>query len=316
MASISQNFYDQLSFAQKALAQIKPDKISTYVRIWFMAVTAMIIPILAGFEFTLAFSIMDMLFGAELPSDPVPFNVWMLSGSAIIAVIAMHVFIERHPNHIAIKMIDKAAPFALLLFFIGMIALYATMDFQTVQAGSGAVLGDDVIFGEVDPVLTPQESPSYNWLNILIGLGLGGLILVNVSVMHRLISHVRDRLPPLLEKHSQLRAITLSAKKIISGTKVMIETARDIERRGSISAEDHALETSADIEAAVAPTMRKLSVLSRIYKSIRPGGGHTLDTVEDVLPHGTPPAPEIDAFIGDMEERLTKLPSRLVKLYR
>lgn len=316
MTSISQNFYDQLSYAQKALAQIKSEKINIQIRLWFMLITAMIIPVLGGFEFSLAFSVMDLLFGAELPSDPVPFNVWMLSGSAMIAVIAMHVFIEKQPNHIAIKLIDKASPYALVMFFVGMIALYAQMDFQTVQTGSDIILDDNVLFGEADPTLATHDNEASPSLNILIGLGLGGLILVNVSVMHRLISHVRDRLPPLLEKRSQLKAIIISANKILDGTKVMVETARDIERRKSTSAEDHALETSADIEAAVAPTMRKLSVLSRIYKSIRPGGGHTLDKVDNVLPHGTPPASEIDAFIVGMEERLSKLPSRLVKLYR
>ena len=197
-----------------------------------------------------------------------------------------------------------------------MIALYAQMDFQTVQAGSDIILDDDVLFGEADPTVAMHDNGAASLLNILIGLGLGGLILVNVSVMHRLISHVRDQLPPLLEKRSRLKAITVSSQKIVDGTKVMVETARDIDRRKSTSAEDIALETSAEIEAAVAPTMRKLSVLSRIYKSIRPGGGHTLDTVDDVLPHGTPPAPEIDAFINGLEERLSKLPSRLVKLYR
>ena len=108
MASVSQNFYDQQSYAQKVRAQIKPEKIKIQVSLWFMLITATIIPVLGGFEFSLAFSVMDLLFGAELPSDPVPFNVWMLSGSAMIAVIAMHVFIEKQLNHIAIKLIDKA----------------------------------------------------------------------------------------------------------------------------------------------------------------------------------------------------------------
>lgn len=250
-----------------------------------------------------------------MPSDPTPFQVYILAGSAMVAVVALHVFIEKSPNHVAIRLIDKAAPFALLVFFVGLIALYASFDFHGLDGGTDIPLSDAELFGD-EVLLEASNDASAPWLNTLIGLGLGALIIVNVSAIHRLISIVREKLPKLLEERARLNGVIEHAKRILHRGKAHIDAKREIERRRTITPEDLALETTADIEAATAPTIRKLAELQQRTSANRPKLGQPGLSKKSALPDDAPEPKEIAAFIETVEAQLESLPSKLVKLFR
>jgi len=261
MANVTHTFSDDITYAQKASAKAQQQRMLNTVAIAFMGFALALIPGLAGVEYTLTFSVMDMLFGAEVPNDPVPFQVYVLSGSAMVAVVALHVFIEKHPKHLAVRLIEKAAPFGLLLFFAGMIALFASTDFHGLDAGSDIPFSDAELFGD-DPAIGASPGGASPWLDMLIGIGLGSLIIVNVAVIHRLIGLVRDKLPKLLDERARLTGIVRMAKRVLHRGKAGVDAKREIERRRAVTAADLALETTADIEAAIDPTMRKLSKMA------------------------------------------------------
>ena len=312
MSNLVQTFSDHVSYAQKAQTKAHQHSVGNTINLAFLGLVSLLIPTLAGVEFTLAFSVMDLMFGAELPSDPVPFQVYILSASAMVAVVALHVFIEKNPKNLAIRAIDMAAPFCLLFFFVGLLALYGSVDFHGLDGGASEPLSDAELFGEI----VPTDETGSGWLDGLIGLGLGALVIVNVSVIHRLIAIIRDKLPPLMEKRSQLRGIIRSAKSILEHAKPCIDTQREVDRRKAVSAEDLALETSADIEAAVAPTMRKLAHLSRQNLPNRPATGGQAPIGSAALPFDPPAPDDVSAFMDAMEARLQSLPSKLVKLFQ
>jgi|GEM_PF-4931616 len=308
-------FSDHIAYAQAASTKARQKRVINTVGLTFLGIVAALIPALAGVEFTLTFSVMDLIFGAEVPSDPVPFQVYVLSASAMIAVVALHVFIEKNPNHPAIKLIDKAAPYGLLLFFIGLIALYASSDFYSLDAGADIALSDAELFGDDVSLATDTNAPA-PWLDTLIGLGLGALVIVNVAVIHRLVGLVREQLPKLLEERARLNGIDENAKLVLHRSKTGIDAKREIERRKATTPEDLALETTADIEAATAPTMRKLVKLLQHTSANRPKRGLFGFSKQSTLPADAPEPKEIAAFIETMEARIDSLPSKLVKLFR
>ena len=315
MPNTSHTFSDHIAYAQEASAKARQKRVINTVALAFLGLVIAVIPALAGVEFTLAFSVMDMIFGAEVPSDPVPFQVYILAGSAMVAVVALHVFIEKNPDHLAIRLIDKAAPYGLLLFFVGLIALYASSNFHGVDTGSAIRLSDAELFGDELPIETGNGAPA-PWLNTLIGLGLGALIIVNVAVIHRLIAAVREKLPALLEERARLNSILNHAKCVLHRGKKCVDAKREIERRKAVTPEDLALETSADIEAAIAPTVRKLSAMIQKSASNRPSSGGARGNSKSGLPADAPEPKDIAAFIKTVEDLIASLPTKLVKLFR
>lgn len=315
MPNASHTFSDHIAYAQEASAKARQKRVINSVALAFLGIVSALIPALAGVEFTLAFSVMDMIFGAEVPSDPVPFQVYVLSGSAMVAVVALHVFIEKNPNHPAIRLIDKAAPYGLLLFFAGLIALYASSNFHGGDTGTAVPLSDAELFGDETPIETGNSALA-PWLDTLIGLGLGALIIVNVAVIHRMIAIVREKLPALLEGRARLNGILNHAKSVLHRGKTCIDTKREIERRRAITPEDLALETTADIEAAIAPTIRKLSGMILKSASNRPNSGGSRGNSKSGLPVDAPEPKDIATFIQTVEDLISSLPTKLVKLFR
>ncbi|MCJ2186241.1 hypothetical protein [Novosphingobium beihaiensis] len=315
MPNAPRTFSDHIAYAQEASAKARQSRVINTVALAFLGIVVAIIPALAGVEFTLAFSVMDMIFGAEVPSDPVPFQVYVLSGSAMVAVVALHVFIEKNPHHLAIRLIDKVAPYGLLLFFVGLIALYASSNFHGVDSGAAIPLSDAELFGDEPPLETGNGSPA-PWLNTLIGLGLGALIIVNVSAIHRLITIVREKLPALLEERVRLNAILQHATLLLHRGKACIDARREIERRRATTPEDLALEAAADIEAAIAPTLRRLSAMIQKNTSNRPSSGGSRGNSNPGLPTNAPDPKDIETFIQTVGDLTDSLPTKLVKLFR
>lgn len=315
MPNTPHTFADNIAYAQEASTKAKQKRVVNTVAVLFLGIVTAIIPMLVGVEYALAFSVMDMIFGAEVPSDPVPFQVYILSASAMLAVVAVHVFIEKNPKHPAIRLIDQAAPYCLWLFFIGLFALYASTKFQGVDAGADILLSDAELFGD-DVLIGADISSPAPWLNTLIGLGLASLIIVNVVVIHRLIGIVREKLPALLEERARLNGILALAKRILHRGKASVDAKREIERRKAITPEDLALEATADIEAATAPTTRKLSRLVQQTSANRPMSGLRAITQQNALPVDAPDPKEIAVFIEKLEALLASLPTKLVKLFR
>ena len=315
MSKTAHTLSDNIDYAQKASTKARQKRVSNTVRFAFTGILFCLIPTLVGVEYALTFSIMDLLFGAELPTDPTPFQVYVLAGSAMMAVVAMHVFIEKHPKHPAVLLIDKVAPYGLVLFLAGLVALFTSVDFHSLDAASIEPLSDTELFG--DPVLSDSGSGALaSWLDTLIGIGLGALIIVNVSVIHKLITIVRDNLPKLVEERALLNAIIRTAKRILHRGKTHIDAQREIKRRGNTTPEDLALETSADIEAAVAPTVRKLSKMLDKDQANRPASNGQGSSKASGLPADAPLPKDIAAFIKEVEALTASLPTKLVKFFQ
>lgn len=304
------NRYNEMVEAQETKAEAMGALVLvTCTIVGFLAAIGLL-PVLGAFELGLTFNLMMDMFGPEVPGAGIPATVWLMSLATLIAIIGHHLLHYKYPESRALALLDKSAPVMVLLFFIGLVALYALSDVAHVP-GADAIAFDDDLFDAPPPEGGGIGETIASYFDLFAGLSLGGLAIVNLAVMNFIVGKVREKLPALLNERRIALAKLRAASCIIKNIRLLSETKRERERLEAKTADDLALEATASIEAALAPTLRELNKVKVRGLSVKPKGRIIFARRNTKLPQPMPQPAVIDDFAADVTAKLAALRDEL-----
>lgn len=306
--------HDQAVYAQNNLVDGRKELLRAIFEIGCLALIGLLVPILGTFEIGLSYNLMMELYGPEIPGNAIPINVFIMSLATIMGVVGFHVLKHLYPDHIALRALEKIAPSALLFFFVGMMLSFGMSDVASAPVETTASTDD--IFDE--PEAGDQEAGNAIMpiISLFSGFALGGLIIVNLIVIHGIINHIRVKLPGLLVRRQIAKAKIGRAQRIINHIIVLAALRRELAHLQTKKAKDLALETAAQIESAAAPVLRSTSSFGRRLASRWALIAGLLSMGDKYLPSPPPSKAEIDQFAGELSVALDALPDDLLPEFK
>ncbi len=304
------NRYNEMVEAQETKAEAMGALVLVTCTIVGLFAALGLLPVLGSFELGLTFNLMMDMFGPEVPGAGVPATVWLMSLATMIAIIGHHLLHYKFPESRALALLDKSAPIMVLFFFIGIVALYALSEVAHVP-GADAVAFDDDLFDAPPPESGGIGETIASYFGLFAGLSLGGLAIVNLAVMNFIVGKVREKLPRLLNERRIALAKLKASNRIIKNIRLLSATKRERVRLEAKTPDDMALEAAAEIEAALAPTLRELNKVKVRGSSATPKGRTIFARRNRKLPQPMPQPAFIDDFVADVTAKLGALRDEL-----
>ncbi len=281
-----------------------------------MAACLTLIPL--SIELALTFTIIDMNFGADLPDDPTPIKVYILSFATISAIIAFHVLMLNDGEHPLAQLLRKISRVMVFFYFIGMFLLFSTTETGNLMDGdlSGILSGlgsEESVADSSGEMLNNIIAVIKPYLGLVSSLALGGLVFVNLAVVDALISFIKDNLLDVIEKKKTANSIL---KKITEFSQLTDDLIGMVGKRvalETIPEKVHASKAAAMCEAAMKPTLRVLKKIHFLKTNEVANDDIILERHGSLLPDLMPSAKELKTFIESLEALIAKLPQIIKK---
>ncbi|OAO00367.1 hypothetical protein A8B75_18685 [Sphingomonadales bacterium EhC05] len=311
----SNTYYDQMIYAENALVKKRKELLKTSLWLAALGLLAALAVGLGVFEVTLTFTLMNEIYGPELPGEATPTNVIILSGATLVAVAGYEVLKNKQSSHPALNFLENSAYYMVPIFFIGMLITFGMSDIVSAPVNDEIVLDGDSLID------TPEDGSGgfSELIQSIIGtfssLALGGLVILNLLTISTIIDTIRTKLPVLLERRLLAKDAIAKAQAFIASTGSLAAVKRETARLDRKS-NDLDLEAAAEIEKTVAPTLRTLSKMKIRQKQSNPSQPDPLARRNANLPHPLPDQKLIDTFVSELETKLSKLSGLFSSIFK
>jgi hypothetical protein len=131
-------------------------------------------------------------------------SVLLAAPSTVLAAAAFHLYLAKHPDALAGRLLNKAVPYLALAFVGSMALMAASTVFKAagVSISGAEVLPPDLFADEV----TAPETPLFERVStVAFGLGLAGLATLNFWLLQRVMNELWKRIKPMLERRAVAR---------------------------------------------------------------------------------------------------------------
>jgi len=301
---------DQVAYAQNAFAEAGRALLPATLSLFFVGLLAFGTLGLVAFEMTVSYTVMHEVFGPELPDQPTPLSVLILSAATLVGVAGFHVMKAKNPDNRAFKLLERLAPVLLVFFFVSLVAVYGLHEAVNSASQDSVVLTDGTI--------APASDSGFlsGLFKMLTGFSLGGLVVVNLVVIHSLIEKIQQVFPGALAKFQNARLTRKVAKAFLTNISLRSAAQRERNTQVSVAPEAQAETAAGEIEAALAPTLRELSKITARDANQPIDPSDPMAVRDPNLPHPAPDAEAIERYLAAMEDDLAALPSKLTPLFQ
>ncbi len=301
---------DPIVYCQNAKVEANKTLIKVQFVTFVMILAACLTVIPLAIELALIFTIINMNFGADLPDDPTPIKVYILSFATISALIAFHVLMLKDGEHPLAQLLRKISRIMVFFYFVGMFLLFSTTDMSNLMDGN---LGS--LFSGADE-FTESSGETLNgfiafikpYLGLVSSLALGGLVFVNLAVVDALFSFIKNHLEKVIEQKENAKSILQKISEFTDLTNDLVKLENERTALENVTDDTHILTASAHCENAIKPTLRALKKIHFLKTNEAANDEAILETHGSHLPDPLPSARELQKFIRDIEGLIKKLP--------
>lgn len=284
--------------AQKILAQL-PAQIS------FLIVTALAALNCSAIEVTLLFTVIDMMFGAALPSDPTPLPVIILSLASVAMIAGFHILLEKHKGSRIAETMRGIARAALPVYFLCIFAVFIFHGLEMGDGGTFALNG----FVDAEPGFTAWVLQAIEpYITLLMSLAFGGVIFVTLAVADNLISQMRQRIPQIIMDRHTARATLAHVERFLSLIDELIEVEQQKQALQSVTEPQLALRVAAEVSILIQEPLREFKKVHFEIDGMQPGDSPLPPTEASHLPHPLPKSEVLKAFIDACDALVQRLP--------
>lgn len=298
---------DEIAYAQNTRAQARKERLAAGLSLGALGMGAGLVAGLSVFEVGVAFTLMNEIYGPELPMEETPFHIILMSAATLAGVVGFEVLKVFKPESKALRGLELVGYIAVPIFFGGMLVTFGMSEIAGDAAPSSDLLFDDaMLFDEPGPVPSGWDE----FLGTISSLSLGSLMIINLIAISKLVQLLRTKLPIALKAWSASNAVLKRAKAFLTKAKELTATRSAIARLDETITTDLSATSAGAIERAAAPTLRTLNIIKLRQNNRQEPPSKRLESRDDKLPHPLPEPRLLDAFTKALDAKIKQLPDQ------
>ncbi|WP_340149005.1 hypothetical protein [uncultured Sneathiella sp.] len=293
-----------IAFAKRRKVKAQAYLVWCQILLMLMALGLGVVAFTTGLEYVLLFFIIDETFGAELPSDPTPFKVYIMAFASIAAITAYHVQMLRDGDNTIMCVLRQVSRLMTVFFFVGIAALFINSDFSFSDGSFELTLDNDgtswaTAFREfIEP-----------YLGLMASIAMGGLVFINLAVADVLLGLVRQKGPDLLHKRYLARTMIATCRKFLSDVRELAGVQRQLEQAHTSQRDQDIFRVASQLEGIMRPVLHEQKKLYLQMTDMRREETDVFDMESDPLPQNLPKAETLKAHIDDTEAFIARIPA-------
>lgn len=306
---MASTFSDEITYAQNERVKANKERLRAGASLGALGVASAGVLALAGFEVSIAYTLMQEVYSTGIPGEETPSNVLLMSGATVVGIVGYEVLQAHKPDSKLLKLIERAAYIAVPVFFFGMVVLLGTSEIVSTEA-TGPIAFD----GENPFQATTEQGFDFERLvDAFTPFALASLMIINLVVISKLVTLIRSRFPDAFKSFVRSNAIVRQAKSVLALAERRIAIENNTKRRDTQVVRKLPALAAGEIEIAAGKALRTMSKIDARAENSKGSDNPLMKQRDAKRPKPLPDANHQADFQKKLEAQLKALPDQFRK---